>query len=55
VVDHVALDGGTARTFHKRLKGAIREGQDAFEAKMPERPWVFFVGAQYDLDQVEFS
>jgi hypothetical protein len=54
VVDTLRWTAEQRELFINSLKGAIREGRDAFESKMPERPWVFFVGAQYDLDQVEF-
>jgi hypothetical protein len=54
VVDTLRWTAEQRELFISSLKGAIREGQDAFESKMPERPWVFFVGAQHDLDQVEF-
>lgn len=54
VVDTLGWTAEQRELFINSLKGAIREGQDAFESKMPERPWVFFVGAQYYPDEVEF-
>jgi hypothetical protein len=54
VVDTLGWTAEQRELFKNSVKGAIREGQDAFKSEMPERPWVFFVGAQYDLDQVEF-